>query len=241
MQILIAQIQGFPVTRDQNRRYMGNLHFGIPTKGQMYLWKETRAQSSHCSARAGKAIEIQKGAFVKKALVLLGVVLAFASCQANAATYTYVGSWEVDQGPSWTAVPPAYTGQDAAALLFGGTASDYVISTNGTDPSQINFEDWVSTWGGAVGCGEPPCGTLSADDFVVTEDGFYQTMGDTSSYVSDWATGSQFTNYAFEVGGASPVPEPGTWLLMGTGLLGLALVTFRRKSATRRLTASNLA
>ncbi|MGB0065308.1 MAG: PEP-CTERM sorting domain-containing protein [Terracidiphilus sp.] len=179
---------------------------------------------------------------MKKVVILLGAVLAFASCRANAVSYTYVGSWEVDQGPSFEVVPPAYTGQDAAALLFGGTPSDYVISTNGTDPTDINFEDWVSTWGSAPSCdGNFPCGTLSADDVVVTENGLYQNPGDTSSYVDDWAVGSQYTNYAFEVGGASPVPEPGTWLLMGTGLLGLALVTLRSKWATRRPTAGNLA
>jgi PEP-CTERM motif len=37
--------------------------------------------------------------------------------------------------------------REAAALLFGGSASDYVISTAGSDPSQINDLTWVSIWG----------------------------------------------------------------------------------------------
>jgi hypothetical protein len=45
-------------------------------------------------------------------------------------------------GPFWTSSPPegplAYTGKEAAALLFGGSASDYVISTAGTDVGSIN-------------------------------------------------------------------------------------------------------
>ncbi len=151
----------------------------------------------------------------------VATAMAF-SVPAHATTYTYVGSWEVDQGPDWPSVPPAYTGQEAAALLFGGSASNYAISTVSTDPTLINFENWVSTWGGACG-GIDPCGTLSADDFVVTENGFYQNPGDTSSYVNDWATGSAYTNYAF----TTATPLPATWTMLIAGFVGLGFFAYR--------------
>src|SRR6266849_9164625 len=106
---------------------------------------------------------------VALAAVLLGLGLVPAR-PAHAVTYTYVGSWEVDQGPNWSTNPIAYTGQQAAALLFGGTASSYVISSVDSNPNDINFENWVSTYGGACG-GTFPCCTLSADNVFVSNAG----------------------------------------------------------------------
>ena len=142
--------------------------------------------------------------------------LAFAGGPARAG-YVYVGSWEVDDGPSWTIVPPAYSGVSAAALLFGGNSADYVTSTVDSNPADINFSAWISTWGGACG-GIFPCGTVVADTSVVSTGGLYENPGDTSAYVSDWAVGSQYTNYAFL---NTAVPEPLSIAVLGVGLLGL--------------------
>lgn len=44
-------------------------------------------------------------------LLISGAALAAAlALGSSASALTYVGSWEVDDGPSWTTVPPAYTG-----------------------------------------------------------------------------------------------------------------------------------
>lgn len=163
---------------------------------------------------------------MKRIFLLSIVALTCLVTQLNATSYTFVGSWQVDQGPYWVTEPPAYTGQQAAALLFGGTPDMYAISTVGPDPSTINFMDWVSTWGGA--CNAFPCGTLSAENFVVTEDGFYVNPGDTSSYVLDWAEGSQYTNYAFVA--ANPIPEPASLLLVGSGIAVLAKAVRRKRA-----------
>jgi hypothetical protein len=65
----------------------------------------------------------------------------------NGATYTYVGYFNGLSGPDWQTNPPCYTGQEAAALLFGGVPSDYAISTNPntTDPNTITFTAWMVT------------------------------------------------------------------------------------------------
>jgi hypothetical protein len=152
-------------------------------------------------------------------------LLIFALNPALAATYSYVNSWQVDQGPFWTSVPQAYTGQEAAAYLFGGLPSDYAISTVDSNPLNIDFQAWVSTWGGACG-GAYPCGTIVAENYKVSTGGLYSTTGDTSAYVMDWAQGPQYTNYAFKVVG---VPEPSFIFLLGTGIAGVGLSISRRK------------
>ena len=152
----------------------------------------------------------------------IGIVLSLSA--AKAATVTFVGSWTVDQGPSWTTFPNAYTGQQAAALLFGGTASDYFISTIDSFVSNINHSSWISTWnsGGLGLCGGSfPCGTVVAENYSVTTGGLYLTTGDTSAYVNDWAIGPQYQNFAFRVS-AVPLPASLPLLAAGVGLIGLA-------------------
>lgn len=71
------------------------------------------------------------------ALVALSIAAA-TSTSATAATYVYVGSWHVGDGPDFRDNPPTYTGQEAAVLLFGGVAGDYAISTIDNQVSDIN-------------------------------------------------------------------------------------------------------
>lgn len=162
-----------------------------------------------------------------KLRTILAITASLTAAAPALAGPIFVGSWTVDQGPYWGDVPAAYSGQDAAALLFGGVASDYVISTVDDQVADIDHLSWVSTWGGACG-GTFPCGTQVADNFVVSTGGLYANPGDTSAYVRDWAVGEQYRNYAFRIPAA---PEPASWALMlgGFGLVGGAMR--RRKSS----------
>lgn len=150
---------------------------------------------------------------------LVAIVATVVATSASAIP-TYVGSWTVDQGPAWGPGPLAYTGQEAAALLFGGTAGEYSISTIDNTIENIDASSWVSVWG--VGSSKV------AQDFKVSSDGNYVNRGDTSAYVTDHAVGAQFTNYAFAVTVAA-VPEPETYALMLAGLIGVGAAVRRRK------------
>jgi hypothetical protein len=157
----------------------------------------------------------------------LALTLAGAAGLATAAPI-YVGSWKVDDGAYWGTVPAAYTGQEAAAFLFGGTASDYAISTVDALVININNLAWVSTWGGACG-GSFPCGTQVAENFKVSTGGLYANVGDTSAYVQDWAIGERFTNYAFRID-RNEVPEPTPLALLGMAAVLAGWAAKRRKA-----------
>ncbi|MDG2535862.1 autotransporter-associated beta strand repeat-containing protein, partial [Sphingomonas sp. HITSZ_GF] len=125
----------------------------------------------------------------------------------------YVGSWHVSDGPAWSTNPAVYSGVEAAALLFGGSASDYRISTNGTDVAQINDSVWMDGYGShTLYATTPAADDLHLDAGAVGYNGF----GDYSAYIQDDSTRfAGLTNYAFRA------PTGGGLTKMGTGTLTL--------------------
>lgn len=117
---------------------------------------------------------------------------------AHAATssiaYEYVGSWNVGDGPAWGLNPPTYTGQEAAALIFGGNAEDYAISTVSNQVEDINFQSYSDTYGALPG---DRIQSLAQDVSVDSGNSGYDQYGDTSAYVTDHREPA--VNYAFRI------------------------------------------
>ena len=157
------------------------------------------------------------------------LILFFITSQANAGLI-FVGQWEVDDGASWGSRPLTRTGQEAAALLFGGVASDYAISTLGMDTMAIDNMAWYSVLGlvdghkfaenyVALGSTQSPSYYYSGGNF---NSGQFNEAA--SAYVDDNAIGSRYTNYAF----IPEVPTPATLALFGIGLAGLGWSRLKR-------------
>ncbi|MDE2598330.1 MAG: PEP-CTERM sorting domain-containing protein [Rhodocyclaceae bacterium] len=155
---------------------------------------------------------------------LVAAALIAASASASAAL-VFVGSWHVGDGPKWSdQTQIAYSGQEAAALLFGGNASDYSISTISNLVNDINFSAWMDGYGlGITG--------IFAQNF---DNGNLYTPGVRSAYILDNSCSNrysdinspctdQFVNYAFR----EEVPEPSPLALFGLAFAGLAFA--RRK------------
>ena len=150
------------------------------------------------------------------------------------AAQTYVGSYVLGNGPDWMTNPPVYSGQEAEALLFGGNASDYLISTNSntTDPGSITRTAWYDGWG--IECAEHEQ-TYKVDDGAP---GYNDPSGEAtavSAYVKDHSCGASLTNYVWRAapaGVVNPVPTLQEWALLSTMLMlaGVAGVMLRRRS-----------
>ncbi|MBM4353345.1 MAG: hypothetical protein FJ109_06030 [Deltaproteobacteria bacterium] len=110
-------------------------------------------------------------------------------CEANCTKpqWVKVGSYNVISGPAWGSNPPCYTGREACAKVFGGSASQYQGST---DANTINNKAHHSIWG-IGGC------TVYADDYK--KNTYYNCGGSncsSSAYVNDNCSA---TNYCWKL------------------------------------------
>lgn len=183
--------------------------------------------------------------FSIKHRVFLGLALLLAAVQAwGAPMYTFAGSWVVGDGPDNALNPPVYSGREAAALLFGGDALDYVISTIDEDAENINFRAFLDGYGDETFLIEPAPDTFS----LSSNGGGYANDPSFSAYVLDHTCfnryvdpsqacagdGTQFVNYAFRVADVQEVPEPATGLLLLVALAGCAAARGRAAANGRR-------
>jgi hypothetical protein len=181
-------------------------------------------------------IKAQRNRSMRK--YVLATVLAATMAGSAIASPTYVGSWIVGNGPLWTDNPLSYSGQEVAALLFGGAPGDYSISTVDSNPLNINNLTFLDGWGDTQYLLNPQSETFK----LQTGSGYNdpQVLGSSySAYVLDHTCfnryndpaedcagdGTQYVNYAFR----NDVPEPGMLGLLGLGLAGLAGLRRRRQ------------
>jgi hypothetical protein len=163
-------------------------------------------------------------------LVLAAVLFMGLATSANAVPI-FVGSWQVADGPIWSpnGSKDILTAQDAAAIVFGGSAADYIISTVDSNPLNIDFMAWYSVWGGPA---QIFAQDFSADTGII---GKYDTPGDTSAYIQDHCgiqpgvDANVCRNFAF-----IDVPEPGIISLLGAGLVVAGFVGRKRRSLAHR-------
>jgi hypothetical protein len=173
---------------------------------------------------------------LKGAAVALALSAGLAAAPASA-TWVYAGSWHVGDGPVWTSNPQVLNGLETAALLFGGSAGDYAISTIDTNPANINFSAFVDGWADSqfltvavaqnysLDLGGPgyndPAGFGSAYSAWVLDHSCFNRYGNPAEKCGPDEPG---LNHAFRWDGAGGVPEPATWAMMilGFGLVGAA-------------------
>ncbi len=169
------------------------------------------------------------------AALLIGVT---ATAPTASAQWAYVGKWAVADGMLWTTPGlQSYSGREAAALLFGGLYTNYAISTNGTDPNQINFSAFLDGYGDTQFLTAP-----KGQDFKDQTGADYQSGTPAySAYVFDHACDVLGRGYYCDNGGGelainyafvnTTVPEPGTYALMAFGLVGMVGVARKRRNA----------
>lgn len=163
-------------------------------------------------------------------MMVIGMLCLTSANRASAAP-TFVGKFQVDGGMheydpgylsnpyQWTNNPPVFSGQEAAALLFGGVPGDYWISVDpSADPLSITHTAHYDGWA------EPDTIFAEGFHFDTPPAGYNDPAGlgtAWSAYVLDHDDDNW--NYVWKPDGvAGPgdlptVPEPCSMALLGLG------------------------
>jgi hypothetical protein len=169
-------------------------------------------------------MNIKKSAFLFSITLLAALALAIP---ASADTLNLVLS-----NPVQTAIPSATLTFDASAsapFSNGGTmflnGDNFNLSLNGAliDDSAFLLNFPLSLDPGVGVAGSLFTVTLPSNIAPGTYTGFFSILGGSDSDAQD-----TIATVNFEIDAPAAVPEPGTWLLLATGLLLLAALLYRR-------------
>jgi hypothetical protein len=166
-------------------------------------------------------------------------MMLFASIGTTHAAYVYVGSWDFatlgggnydSTNPYWwESNPTVYSGVEAAAFLFGGSPSDYAISTIDDNPANINNLAYLDGWADTQYLVTPQSETFKLDTGAP---GYNEPFGGPAYSALVFDHGPDFPNarnYAFRV--SNGVPEHTGFLTLGLAGLSLGAASrFRRRS-----------
>lgn len=181
-------------------------------------------------------------------LVALLAILIASAGQVQAAVI-FVGQFDVGDGPLWPTEPQVLSARETAALLFGGSFTDYAISTNPNtiDPLTVNNMAWVDGYGNESYLFP---NTPASEDFKLDVGPVGYSSGDFSAYVfdHDYSSSGPYTpgnttgnnvNYVWRYETVATVPEPSSIAIFGIGayVAGIGAVRRRRREKQQETTA----
>jgi hypothetical protein len=149
---------------------------------------------------------------------------AITAVDSSGDTWTYLGVYEVNDGPAWPTNPEVYSGIEAANLVFGSPTAGTIYAIS-TVADFVTHTAWYDGWGEHQGMTFDENYKLDVGGFGYNNPGGVGTAR--SAYVQDGLS-DNYKNYVWvrSVG----VPDGGaTAVMLGLGLGALAFA--RRKVA----------
>ncbi len=119
-------------------------------------------------------------------------------CNGSDGSCGPIGSFMVEDGPSWVNDPPVASCIETCATLFGGVETDYNCSTS---KAVLDYSSFVSGWGDGTFCTNPVDEDFKKEDPANPGYNCGAVGCAYSAYVTDWCVagaGGSATNYCWE-------------------------------------------